>query len=491
MFCRFNSFKLQRIAGKSNLLTATPTNTVCARELGQAFTADGAIYRDYEQLKLLKRQGDHNFDIVLKAFHTNYVPSTVDVNYSHISKHIKKQTAEVPLESASDQFIADVQDLYRDFKTKENMFMVYIKQNTDGIKKATKKDERFLAAAGRMFKTLNDYQKKQLATAAGNAYSAKYRAMSAKHAKNQMTIPQFLNPYKPSDSVVAIGDKTLWSQIEKEMKSDAKVAGIVKLQKSGKKERLNEQRKQYGFHKNFNFAARPHILTVKHLIQKNPGVHLTDLLKNLDTYKAKMTQAELKKIEKESETLFGEFKQQNEAASLKAVEAKAWAALKESEVAAYGTKEDLKAFRKERRQKQLTIVKMESGKDFSKFLGKAAKEEQRKMREKNGFHQDLTFRSVPYMLFMARNNLNVTTAPAEFAKLSSSEKSALQKESTKLKAAFIKQNKAAAKSAIAAGDWMALKVGEVKQFGTAANFKDFNHAKKAFELQAMQQYNSV
>ena len=76
---------------------------------------------------------------------------------------------------------------------------------------------------------------------------------------------------------------------------------------------------------------------------------------------------------------------------------------------------------------------------------KATKAEQQKLREKHGFHRDYIFRSVPYMLFMKRNDFSVASAPAEFAKLSGAQKTGFTQESDKLRVHYDKQNKARVK----------------------------------------------
>ena len=91
----------------------------------------------------------------------------------------------------------------------------------------------------------------------------------------------------------------------------------------------NALRAQYGFHKNYTKTAFGiHLLTLEHLRQANPGTTPVNLLKNLNAYKAKITAAEQALIQKKSEKLTEEYDATNKAASLKAIEDKAWDALK-------------------------------------------------------------------------------------------------------------------------------------------------------------------
>ena len=286
-----------------------------------------------EQLKLIKKAKSDNFSDACKAFQTNFLPSTEGDSFKEISLYVKRHNEEIAESedrSTVEVFFADIEELARAFKSRSNAYVLYSKQQSGKV--VVPDGQRFLQVVSASYKRLTAGQKNKLVTDAGHRYNTMYREVSAKYAKSNLVIPQFLNPYKPVDSITSIADRNLWTQIKKEQASFKNQAAVQKrsskAQKEENKAERTELRAKYNFHEDFKFGLNPHVLFVKQHKKLNPQMLLIDILKNAEALKKTLTRAQMSSLEKESATMRTAYDAQNKVAAKKAIQNQDWAALK-------------------------------------------------------------------------------------------------------------------------------------------------------------------
>jgi len=447
--------------------------------LGIEFRNEHSMFRDFEQLKLQKKTPSFNAE--LQKFHKAHLPSTEKVEFAVVSKFIREQGRSVRSETEAipQEFINDVDKLNKAFKGKNNAYNLYMKSQTGKVKVPPGK--RFSEVISIKYKQVSEVEKRKLTNAASHEYGSEYRKLSSKWSRQKLMIPQFLNPYTPAGAGVARADLKLWNNVNKEVKNQRNTDKFVKKGRLSKNKENREAKKaareRYGFHKDLLFIQKFHMMFIMQQKKANPNKTLKEIMQ-IDPKKV-LSKLQITKLQKESDKLLEQYNQQNAVAAKKAIAAKDWAVLKKSEVQNIASEQERKEYAAY--LKELNSQPEESegkpAKNFDDFLAKELTRIRAESRQKYGFEPNLKFSNTAYKLYMAKNNVSPGTVKNWKSKISKIELTQLEKEAAELKRKFEQKNQFAAKKAIAAHDWHALQMVEVRKYGTADDLKAFKKAK--------------
>jgi len=111
-----------------------------------------------------------------------------------------------------------------------------------------------------------------------------------------------------------------------------------------------EAREKYAFHENLTFSDSAYFLYLK-----QEGKSVKDMVAG-GNWQSNISKAQLAKLEKQSKTLKAEFNAKNKAAALSAIKKSDWLALQMVEVKLHGSKKDLKAFNKARKNLEMKLA---------------------------------------------------------------------------------------------------------------------------------------
>jgi len=453
------------------------------RTLGYQFKVDESVWRDFEKLRLADKRSD-SFSSACDGFQVKYMPQTEEASFKNIKKFVTELESTKTGMEVNEDFVADIAMLAKQNKAKSNAYNLFVKQQSGKL--TIPKGKKFVAVVAQKFRNCPDQEKKKLLSAAEREYQALYRRLSTKYGRENLTIPQFLNPYN-TDQVVAEADRSLWSKVAKQMKTEQNAAITAEKERKAKKIEntaiRDELRAKHGFNENFVFPNTARKLLIKQQIKAQPGKILKDILKDLPQVEKRLTAGQKSKLEKEAKSLEDAYNKQNAAAAVRAIAAKDWMALKKVEVIANGTDEDLIEFLRAKRDSQQigeesadTSDPEKSEKKKMKAMADMASE----ARVKYGFPKKP--KSV-YLMYLEKTGKSVQDMKgmkkdAWKKELSKQTMAAFEAKSQEAKKKYETETRVAATKAIQEQNWMALRVGEVKAYGSKEDMQAYNKAKR-------------
>jgi len=446
------------------------------RTVGYQFKSDEAVWRDFEKLRLANKRSD-SFPSACDGFHGKYMPQSEEASFKNIKKFVKELESNKTDVTVGETFLADIEMLAKQYKTKSNVYQLFCKQQSGKL--TVPKGKRFVSVVAEKFRNCPDREKTKLLSAAEREYEALYRRLSSKHGRENMTIPQFLNPYN-NDQVVAQADRAIWSKVANQLKKDQSAATTAEKERKTKKQEnsaiRDELRAKHGFNAKFVFPDTARKLLIRREMKANPGKLLKDILKELPKAEKKLTAAQKSKLEKESKTLEEAYNKQNAAAAVRAIAAKDWMALKKTEVIANGTPEDLTEFNRAKRES----LQIGEPSDAKTSEGKQMKAITNEARVKYAFPKKP---KTVYMLYLATSgktpqDMQGKQKDAWKKELSKQTMATLEAKAQEAKKKYEMETRVAATKAIREQDWIALRVGEVKAYGSKEDMQAYNKAKR-------------